>query len=276
MKIETKKGPEAGIFPIREGNCMEEKPIEEKITAKDMNIVSLRGMIVRKYSTPKLTMFTLSIRDYAARRQENGTYMTNYPVVFFFDKQGETLNECFRERDMVTVKAIVQNTFNHVSLTGEQQIWGLTMEKTKTIFGELTNGEVDGNNYLDDVNNFVLCGRLRNIRMTSKNWLRLTIRTVIDNGKYKSSNNVSLRVRDAQETMKELTIGSRLIVNGKIQTSDGEDERGRRRRFERIIANNMQIINRAQPQAEEAQESPQAEPVEIPKPEVSQTNEASE
>lgn len=224
-----------------------------------INDVTLKGMIVHISSFGKLTLVTLSVRNYARKPEQGQKFATDTPIISFFDAQAKEVAENFKRYDHVTIKAIVQNTYNRSQLTGRQECWGISIEKTPTVIGSETGDEA-GHIYPDDVNKVVLKGKLVSAWATAPNWIKISLRTVGDN--YKSTNIVSYRVENSKTYVSNLTKGSLIAMSGRISVINrkGKDVpedrtkqvgKSKSTRYEEVIANELAVLIKAPAQTDE-------------------------
>ena len=132
------------------------------------NEVNLQGKIVYKYSTPKATMLTLSIKNPL-------TSVKNFPNIVFFG-EAKRQADTFNEQDFVKVIAHLQSSKRNPAI--KNQI-------TLSIFGDQicgakstmeTNFNVEGD-YFPYKNEFKLAGPAIASRAIAENLHEITIKT---------------------------------------------------------------------------------------------------
>lgn len=206
---------------------------------KDLNIVHLRGMVMNIHSSPKVTLVTLSIRDYLVKRTRNNQIFCNFPTVVFYEKQGTEIAQLYKKYDHVTVSGIVQSMYDYTSKVGGEEVWGLSMETTPSILERASEGLVKGIMYPEDLNRVIMAGQVVSSIAFGQNWLKVSVKIEVD--RYQTSSNVSIYSRNAREIAEILTKGKRVLLGGKIETQiRKKDEKTVRYQF--INANEINIL----------------------------------
>jgi len=183
------------------------------------NDVIGQGVIVHKYSTPKVTILTVSTG--------RATSVPNYPKFVCFNEAKEKADK-MNERDHVTILGNVQSSVR----TREdrryitQAIYADDVYETpramEKAFG-IKNGEYEG-----PVNQVSIAGELASVATPTDNILRITVRTV-KNGR-RSNVRAFYFTNRAKEIAESLKPGDNVCFIGTIQTTkkdrpiDGTDE----------------------------------------------------
>lgn len=175
------------------------------------NDVSLQGVIVHKFSAPKVTILTLSTG--------NATPVPNYPKVVFF---GELKNDAdtYEKGDFVQVSGNIQSSKRNPEIKNQvlESIFAESIKGAKSSMEE--NFDVEGR-YIPYKNEFKLSGTVVASDLSTENILNITVRTDKNNRpsfvrltKFLKGRNVDIR------------IGDYVYILGHVQTHKSETENG--------------------------------------------------
>ena len=198
------------------------------------NEVVVQGVVVHKYSTPKVTILTLSTG--------RATGVVNYPKCVCFNEAKEAADK-FKEHDHVTVYGNVQSsirTADNERRYTTQSIYADRVEETPRIM-ENAFGIKTGD-YEDPENLVKIAGEVLFVTVPSDNILRLIVRTE-KNGR--RSNVQAFYFTDKAKDLAEvINRGDNVCFVGTIQTSkktrkDEETNEDRIVHYENVVIRSL-------------------------------------
>ena len=173
------------------------------------NDVTLQGIIVSKYVTPKIAALTLSTG--------NANKMPNYPRVIFFGKNREKIAEGYEKGDYVKITGNIQSVERNEKNAGKSLISliGTDIEPAKTVLG--TQFGLNEKRALKEfVNTFSLAGTITKIKQLTDNLINVTVFTFV-NGR-KSFVTLAYYTNSAEKFIEKYHVKDRVYVIGNIQT----------------------------------------------------------
>lgn len=213
----------------------------------DINKVKLVGVVKDVYSNRRITLMTVSTMNLRMRRDPvTGRPQKDLPIVAFFDKEGMDVASRFHRGDHVTVEAVIQNTYNHMQLSGRQECWGISVKPTPSVEEGLSGVSGKGHIFPDDVNEVMLRGKVSAVHASGA-WVRLSVKTAVDagDGKYRSTSFCRYRAGDGAAFAKGVPVGSTVTVIGRVITGERKSKKDKERneKYTDVIAREVIVEN---------------------------------
>lgn len=229
------------------------------------NVVELQGLITSVLSTRRGAVVNLSCGFRGMKRDKNGKFNRNQLQVTFLNKddikEGDYYAKNFSHGDKVSVHAVAQTVYDHISKTSHTELWGLAMTKTE-------DKQITG----FDKNEIHITGRVYSLYKRANGWYAISVTTSVTKThvnqvqksytitrKYKSILPVSLYLNEREQSHvdieKMLTKGTWVDIYGYIRnytSKSGEKLCG-------IVGQDIKIIGEPQPQ-QNGNPSEKAEP----------------
>jgi len=188
------------------------------------NEVTIRGNVTRVYATSKVAVITVATANPT-------THKTDFPQILFFDKDMiEKVPQELKLGDRVTMRCVVQTSFKRrdVSL--------LCLSYTKEM--NRLDAELEGAEYVGDVNKFLIEAKVRNIYKVNDKCALMSV--IVHHEGYTYYPSVVCFGNNASRANASKP-GDVVQVLGYIQTKLGKKD-GKNTIFQSVVAQNMRTI----------------------------------
>lgn len=177
-----------------------------------INDVTLQGVIVYKFSAPKVTILTIATG--------NSTNVPNYPKAVFFGPLKEQA-DTFEKGDCVKVTGNIQSSKRNPEIKNQVliSVFAEGIEAAKTAMEEAF--DIEGN-FVQYKNEFKLSGAVVSVDIAASNILNITVRT--DKNGRPSFVKLTKFLRGKNSI--DIHPGEFVYVLGQIQTHKSETENG--------------------------------------------------
>lgn len=185
---------------------------------KDVNVTTLKGTIVNRYDTEKVTILTVGV----SKRDRKGNFISNYPRIFFFKKNGKCAADGYELHDKVAIKAYLasEKRKKEEKEFFSQSVIGKTIEPMKTVFEEVG---VKAGRFEASVNEVTLVGTVLKYSDFGNGVARIIIKEE-KNPKFYNKIVVSVFLDKKGILSDMLQVGNKVCIMGEIRTAKKEYE----------------------------------------------------
>ena len=196
------------------------------MSEKNVNNVTIQGVIVHKFVTPKIAILTIMTKTAAPK--------PNYPKVLFFGELRDLIEKDFEQGDHVFVTGNIQSSKPRPGIKNQSliSIFGESIEHSQSVMEKTFNISAT-ESYKPFVNTIELAGTVVRIECPVDNMIRMCV-SVKKNGR-QSFVTVIHYTRAPQKILDDVSVGDHVYIVGSVQTPKKESN-GSVKHFENYVA----------------------------------------
>ena len=192
----------------------------------NVNNVTVQGVIVHKFVTPKIAILTIMTKTAAPK--------PNYPKVLFFGDLRDAVESDFEKGDHVYVTGNIQSSKARPGIKNQSliSVFGESIDHSQSVMEKTFNIDADSS-YKPFINSIELAGLVTRIECPTDNMIRMCV-SVRKNGR-QSFVTVIHYTNKPEEILASIHVNDQVYIVGSIQTPKKESN-GTVKHYENYVA----------------------------------------